>query len=99
MICIQIYALQIFNWQISQLMLNKKRLQYLVGQRIKLIREDMKIEQQELAARCDMDASNLSRIEYGNTSPTMWTLYKISAALKVNLKTIFDFDELVSEEE
>lgn len=56
-----------------------------VGQKIRLIREEKGITQQKLAADCNFEKSNMSRIEAGNTNPTIYTLYKISAALDVQL--------------
>lgn len=59
-----------------------------VGNRIKEIRESKNITQQELAARCDFEKSNMSRIESGNTNPTLLTLYKICTSLDISLEEL-----------
>lgn len=78
-------------------MIDKRRLQYLIGQKIKAIRESKGLEQQELAALCDIEPSNISRIEAGNTGPTVWTLYRISNSLEINIGDLFQFEDDSSE--
>lgn len=56
-----------------------------IGHKIKLIRESKGITQQKLAADCNFEKSNMSRIEAGRTNPTIYTLYSISLALDVDL--------------
>jgi DNA-binding XRE family transcriptional regulator len=56
-----------------------------IGHKIKLIRECKGITQQKLAADCNFEKSNMSRIEAGRTNPTIYTLYTISLALEVDL--------------
>ncbi|MDP4269473.1 MAG: helix-turn-helix transcriptional regulator, partial [Bacteroidota bacterium] len=46
--------------------------------------------QQDLAAKCNFEKSNLSRIEAGRTNLTIKTLFKISQALDVSLKDLVD---------
>lgn len=71
--------------------MDKKELQEHLGEKIRLIREEKGLSQQELASLCDFEKSNMSRIEAGNTNPTIFTLYKISRALKVKLSELVDF--------
>jgi transcriptional regulator with XRE-family HTH domain len=59
-----------------------------IGFKIKSIRESKGISQQKLAADCNFEKSNMSRIEAGNTNPTIYTLYKIAKALDVPLAEI-----------
>ena len=63
-----------------------------LGQRIKFLRENKGISQQELAYICDFEKSNMSRIEAGRTNPTIGTLLKISNALSVKLIYLLDFE-------
>ena len=49
-----------------------------VGEKIRQIREDKNISQQEIATLCDFEKSSMSRIESGRTNPTVTTLFKIS---------------------
>jgi len=61
-----------------------------VGDRIKKIRIDQKMSQQRCASICNFEKSNMSRIESGNTNPTLLTLRKISVALGVKLSDLLD---------
>ena len=61
-----------------------------IGKRIKKLREDAGISQQELAFRCGFETSNMCRIEAGKTNPTIITLYKISKALQVGLGKVVE---------
>ena len=68
-----------------------KSLSYIVGQRIKEIRNEKKISQQDLASKCNFEKSNMSRIEAGRTDPKLSTLDKISQGLEVELTELFKF--------
>ena len=68
--------------------MNKKDFQIALGNRIRQIREAKNISQTELGNLCDIERSNMNRIEAGNTNPTAYTLYKISKNLKVSLSDI-----------
>ena len=62
-----------------------------VGKRIQEIRDKKKISQQDLAAKCNFEKSNMSRLEAGKVNPTLSTLEKISNALEVNITDLFNF--------
>jgi putative transcriptional regulator len=64
-------------------MKNKVQLQQAIGKRIKTLRDAKQIPQQDLAASCNIEKSNLSRLESGGTNPTIYTLYKIAENLDV----------------
>ncbi len=72
--------------------MNKEELQKIIGNRIKLLRESKGISQQVLAAMCNFEKGNMSRIEAGRTNPTLTTLYKISQSLGVKIIEIVDFE-------
>ncbi|MCQ2336403.1 MAG: helix-turn-helix domain-containing protein [Paludibacteraceae bacterium] len=59
-----------------------------IGNRIKQLRNEAGLSQQELAFRCGFETSNMCRIEAGKTNPTIITLYKISKALQVELDKV-----------
>lgn len=63
-----------------------------LGNRIKAMRENKGISQQELASMCDFEKSNMSRIEAGRTNPTIGTLLKISYALNINITVLVDVE-------
>jgi len=73
-------------------MTDKRKLQLAVGKRIKELREEKKIQQQDIAAACNIEKSNFSRIEAGNTNPTIYTLSKIADKLKISLSELLKFD-------
>ena len=74
--------------------LDKKKIQLRIGRRIKEIREEKGIAQQVLAAQCNMEKSNLSRLETGRSNPTLHTLYKIAYFLNVPLSELADINEM-----
>ena len=71
---------------------DKKLLQKAVGKRIKQLREERNIPQQDIAGACNMEKSNFSRLEAGNTNPTLYTLYKIAKNLEVEMCEIVKID-------
>ena len=68
------------------------QLQQKIGQRIRELRESKGISQQNLAAVCNFEKANLSRIEAGRTNPTISTLYKISQALEITISELVDVE-------
>jgi transcriptional regulator with XRE-family HTH domain len=69
------------------------QLQQKIGARVRTLRESKGISQQNLAAICNFEKANLSRLEAGRTNPTVSTLYKISQALEISLSDIVDIDD------
>jgi transcriptional regulator with XRE-family HTH domain len=72
--------------------MNITQLQQKIGNRIRDLRESKGISQQNLAAICNFEKANLSRIEAGRTNPTISTLYKISQALEISIAEIVDVE-------
>lgn len=70
--------------------MDKKDFQIAIGNRIRQLREEKNISQTELGNLCDIERSNMNRIESGNTNPTAFTLYKIAQNLGVPLSKITD---------
>ncbi len=66
-------------------MTDKDDLQRAIGKRIKTLRESKNIAQQDLAAACNFEKSNMARLEAGNTNPTIYTLKKIAENLEIEL--------------
>ena len=65
-----------------------------IGLKVKILRIERKISQQDLAAACNFEKSNLARIESGRTNPTVATLLKICQALEVPIAQLFDFKDV-----
>jgi len=72
--------------------MNEQQLFIKIGDKIKELRESKNLSQQDLAALCNFEKSNMSRIEAGRTNLTIKTLFKISNALKVPLKDLVSID-------
>lgn len=66
-------------------------LQKKVGKRIKAIRLEKKITQQDLADLCSYDISGISRLEAGRANATLSTLNIVSKALGVEPVEFFKF--------
>ena len=66
-------------------------LQINVGIHIQKLRETKGISQQDLAAKCNFEKSNMSRLEAGRVNPTLSTLEKVANALDVTLAELFTF--------
>lgn len=71
--------------------MSENSLQLIVGKNIQRIRESKGISQQELAAKCNFEKSNMSRLEAGRVNPTLSTLEKVSKALGISLAELFTF--------
>ena len=59
-----------------------------ISARIKELRKERMLTVQELAYRCDMERSNLSRIEAGRTNLTIKTMCIICNALNITLRDV-----------
>ena len=66
------------------------RPQDIVGKQICILRKQLKLTQASLASSAGMEESALQRIEAGRTNPTIKTLYKVSKALNVDIKDLFE---------
>jgi len=60
-----------------------------IGVKIKTIRLQKHMTQNQLATVCDFEKASMSRIESGQSNPTLRTLNKISNALEVPLVELF----------
>ena len=68
-----------------------KQEQYLnkLSKRIATVRKAKGFTQERLAAEAEIDRVALANIETGRRRPTVITLYKLSQALKVDVKDFF----------
>ena len=73
--------------------MNLEQLQKRIGKRIREVREEKKVSQQDLASICNFEKANMSRIEAGRTNCTISTLYKISRALQISLSDLVDVED------
>lgn len=56
-----------------------------LGLRIKQLRAEQEITQEELADRCDLFRTYMSRIESGQANPTLTALHALARGLDVSL--------------
>ena len=70
--------------------MENKELLKKIGNRIKVLRLEKGISQQELAAMINYEKSNMSRLESGGTNPTILTLDKIATALGLELTALLE---------
>ena len=68
------------------------------GKRLKSIRIQRELSQEELAFKCNMQQSHIGQIERGQKNPTLDTLIKISNGLNISLTELLDFDTNVKNE-
>lgn len=62
-----------------------------IGLKIQEIRNQKNLSQQDLAAKCNFEKSNMSRLEAGRVNSTVSTLNKIAKGLDVNIIELFRF--------
>jgi transcriptional regulator with XRE-family HTH domain len=76
---------------------NKKKLIFdlvglmLLAQRLKKLRSEKNITQEELAYRSELTLSQIARIETVKINPTVSTMFRIARALDVSISELFDF--------
>ena len=71
----------------------------LLGARIKELRKGKGLTQQQLAELIDIDPKHLSKIEVGNSYPSLYNLEKITKALEVKMQDLFKFEHHKSRKE
>lgn len=68
----------------------REKISYMIGIRIRDYRNERKMSQETLALASGLHPAYLGRIERGEKCPSIDTLYKISAGLKVPLSELTD---------
>ena len=68
--------------------MNKAKLQKTVGARIRQIRKDKNLTQEELAISIKKQRPALQRIEAGGVNPSIYTLREIAGGLGVKLEEL-----------
>jgi len=69
--------------------MGETRLLSQMGSKIRELRKKKRLTQDALAVKCEFEKARLSRIETGQTNPTIRSLFKISNALEVNIAELF----------
>ena len=63
----------------------------MLATRLKEIRSEKRISQEELAYRSEITLSQIARIETVRINPTVSTIFKIARTLDIPLSELFDF--------
>lgn len=71
-------------------MQNKSDILRHFGQRVRQLRLDMAISQEELAARCQLDRTYISGVERGQRNISLKNIAALAAALNISLSTLFE---------
>ena len=61
------------------------------GRRLKKIRKELKLSQDELAKKSGLHRTYIGSIERGYQNISLENVYKLAKALKMNLKDLVDF--------
>ena len=72
--------------------MNEDELYIALGKQIKFLRENAHLTQEKLAEKAGISLDYLGKIEVNINKPGLKTLIKISNALSVPIKTLFDFN-------
>ena len=64
----------------------------LLAKRLKEIRAEKGISQEELAYRSELTLSQIARIETTKTNPTISTVFKIIRTLEISPSDLFNFE-------
>lgn len=68
-----------------------KESKVLFGKRVRALRKNKGLSQEDLAEKIDISSKYLSRVEMGQHFPSIDTLDRLANALKVDLKDFFEF--------
>jgi DNA-binding XRE family transcriptional regulator len=71
---------------------NNEKLRELVGSKLIQLRNERNLSYRKLAQLCNVDHSQISKIEKGKISAQLDTLFDLAGALKIHPKEFFDFE-------
>jgi len=61
------------------------------GKRVEMFRKKLNLSYRELAQKCDVDHSNISKIEKGEVDLRISTIQELAKGLDVHPQELFDF--------
>lgn len=65
-----------------------------VGKRIKYLRNQVGLSQEELADKAELDRTYITSVECGKRNISIVNIEKIANALNVSMAVLFDFDKI-----
>ncbi|MEE1896983.1 helix-turn-helix transcriptional regulator [Flavobacterium rakeshii] len=77
---------------------HKVTLQISLGKKLKELRNEKKLSLRQLAQRCDLDYSDISKYEKGEVNIQLSTVYELARGLNVQPKDLFNFEFKFPEE-
>ena len=78
--------------EVEEIMYNSEEIKILLGKRIKELRKQQNLTQEQLAEKMDIDQRNLSKIECGNNFITAETLSRLLNSLSIEPHELFSFN-------
>lgn len=73
--------------------IKKTDFQLAFGKQVEKFRTEQNLSYRQLAQRCDIDHSNISKIEKGEINIQLSTILQLSNGLNINPKSLFDFED------
>ncbi|TAE21391.1 MAG: XRE family transcriptional regulator [Cytophagales bacterium] len=67
------------------------------GARLRQLRQQKGFTQEELAAKMDMEFSQIGRVERGRVNSSLSMVFALAKALEVDIRELFNFSEIDSE--
>lgn len=61
------------------------------GKRVRLLRKSIKLSQEDLGFKSDIHRTYIGAVERGEQNISLDNIYKLSKALKVKMKDLFEF--------
>ncbi|WP_159522995.1 helix-turn-helix domain-containing protein [Sunxiuqinia indica] len=77
---------------------DKNEFLYLFGERLKHLRMDKKLSFRQLAQNCNLDYSDISKIEKGERNIQLSTVLELAKGLGVQPKDLFYFEIKISKD-
>ena len=77
--------------------MNDNEVKSFFGKKVKFYREKIKLSQEELSVKLELNQRQVSMIERGLSLPSLKTLNKLSQVFECNIQDLFDNDALQSE--
>lgn len=72
--------------------ISKVKFKLLFGRNLKKLRSEQKLSYRQLALRCDVDYSDISKIEKGDRDIQIGTVLELAKGLGIHPKELFDFE-------
>jgi len=71
--------------------INKDEFLLLFGKKLKKLRKDKSLSLRQLAARCNIDYSDIGKVEKGVRNIQLSTILELAKGLEIHPKELFDF--------